>query len=757
MSPFPEPSQGSTAANLRGLLELARLVRQPSDLTEVLAAIAALISETLGFATVVINLYRPESDEYEVATVHGDARARAALIGDVTPADTWSPMLDLRFLRGGAFFVPAGAAAQAGAEGEANAEAGANAWQVDDALFVPLDGTGGRHHGIIAVDEPKSGQRPDDQVLEVLSAVAAHAALAIESAVQITQLQATVERHQAVIAAGLDAVIAVDRRGRVVEFNPAAERMFGYPHQDAIGRELAELIVPPEDREAHRRGLERAFTQHEWRMLDRRMELTALRADGARLAMELTLTLVDGPAGTDALVYGFLRDISERQRGEQELTYLAYHDPLTGLPNRIQIEQLLDLALARARRARAAVALMFVDLDDFKEVNDGLGHAAGDQMLAAVAARLRAVLRESDVLARQGGDEFLVLLADLEEDPAPAAEAVGIKLLEALREPFVVGGTELRTGASIGVSLYPDDAEDTETLLRHADAAMYLAKASGGDRLAFHRSAGTPRRTSISAQLRQAMTHSELELRYQPLWELIGERNIGGLEAVLRWRHPDRGLLHPGAFINLAEHSAVGDELVDWMLREVCRQAAKWQRQGLAPRLGVNISPHQLLGPGFVDRWREAISGHNLNLGQFMIELTESAWTVDAVETLSVLAALRAGGAALAIDDFGSGYSSLARLRELDFDVLKLDPGLMHDVPNDRTAVAILRAIVDLARACEAEIVASGVEAEDQVGFLSELGIAHAQGPFLGAPLAASDVTPLLQSRFTPGVHSGRP
>ena len=258
---------------------------------------------------------------------------------------------------------------------------------------------------------------------------------------------------------------------------------------------------------------------------------------------------------------------------------------------------------------------MFVDLDDFKEVNDRLGHAAGDQLLTGVAARLQAVLRDSDVLARQGGDEFLVLISDLTEDPVAASELVGAKLLGALREPFVVGGSEIRTGASIGVSLYPADAADTEGLLRHADAAMYHAKGQGGGRLAFHRSGPglTTRRTSVSAQLRQAMTHGELELHYQPIWRVGPQPGIDGVEALLRWRHPERGLLRPGAFMNLADQSAVSDDVIDWVLAEACRQTAAWQGQGLNPRLSLNMSHHQLLAGAFAER--------------FIAQVADARWT----------------------------------------------------------------------------------------------------------------------------------
>ncbi len=494
---FDSAESSPSAVHLRGLLDLARLVRSESGLSEVLAAVARTVSETLGFATVAINLYRPATDDYEVKHVHGSQRARAILLGDISPADTWAPILDPRFLRQGAFFIPAGALPWDEdircytPELEATDLDDASAWRADDALFVTLDDTGGRHYGIISVDEPESGRRPDDQQLDVLSAVAAHAASAIENADQFARLQGALVRHRAVIESSLDSVIAVDSRGRVVEFNQAAERTFGYRSQDAIGRELAELIVPPEARQAHRRGLARGFGQGGWRMLDRRIEMIGLRADGSRLPVEMSLTLVQGAQETGPLVYGFIRDISERRRGEEQLAYLAYHDPLTGLPNRILVEQQLDLGLARARRTGGAVALMFVDLDDFKEVNDRLGHAVGDQLLAAVATRLASALRDSDVLARQGGDEFLVLLSDLEGDAASAAARVGGKLLHSLRAPFVGAGTELRTGASIGVSVYPDDGTETEALLRHADAAMYRAKGAGGGRLAFHRAART--------------------------------------------------------------------------------------------------------------------------------------------------------------------------------------------------------------------------------------------------------------------------
>ena len=478
--------------------------------------------------------------------------------------------------------------------------------------------------------------------------------------------------------------------------------------------------------------------------------MTGLRADGSRLPVELTLTLVEDAGDQGPVVYGFVRDISERRRGEEQLAFLAYHDPLTSLPNRVLVEQQLDVALARARRASSAVALMFVDLDDFKEVNDRLGHAAGDQLLTGVAARLRGVLRDSDVLARQGGDEFLVLLTDLTEDPAAAAEMVAAKLLGALREPFVVGTSEVRTGASIGVSLYPADAADTEALLRHADAAMYRAKGDGGGRLAFHRADRelTTRRTSVSAQLRQAMSHGELELHYQPIWRLGPRQGIDGVEALLRWHHPERGLLRPGAFMDLADQSAVSDDVIDWVLAESCRQVSVWQGRGLTPRISLNMSHHQLLAGAFAERFVAQVADFSLDPSRFLIELTESAWTVDAERTLAVVGELRAAGATFAIDDFGSGYSSLSRLRDLAFDVIKIDRHLISGVPGDRTADAVIGAVIGLAGACNAQIIAEGVETDEQLDFLARHGIELVQGYLFGHPGSAQETTELLMRRL---------
>jgi diguanylate cyclase (GGDEF)-like protein/PAS domain S-box-containing protein len=746
-------------APLRGLLELSRLTRRQPTLLETLRAVASAVSEALGFGIVVINAYRPEGNEYEVVAVDGSDRAREILLGNVTQAVTWEPLLDERFRRHGVYFIPAGSLEHDETNVRwytpetASAALTADSWRPDDALFASLEASGGGRYGIISVDEPVSGLRPDDQHLEMLSALAAHASLAIESARQLAALRSAVARNRAVIASTLDSVIAVDEHDRLIEFNPAAERTFDYRSADVLGRDAGELLVPADSREAYRANSARVRRDAQDALLDRRIETTAMRSDGSEFPVELTVTRVEGTEGDGPLFYAFLRDIADRRRGEEQLAYLAYHDALTGLPNRILVEQELDLALARARRSGGAAALMFVDLDDFKEVNDRLGHGAGDRLLAAVATRLRSVLRDTDVLARQGGDEFLVLLADLTDSPATAAENVAGKLLDALREPFVVAGTEVRTGASLGVSVYPDDASDTEALLRHADAAMYQAKAAGGGRLVFHQRSDTlgSRRASIANQLRSAIANGEMELHYQPVWFFGETSEMSGLEALLRWHHPDRGMLHPDSFMNLADQSSAGDELMDWVFADCCRQARQWLDEGLAPIIGVNVSPHQLLAPGFVTRLTTQVETHELAAVSFAFELTESAWTVDSAGTLEVIEDLRAAGFALALDDFGAGYSSLSRMLDLGFDVIKVDGRLLVDVPADPVAVRLLLAVFEVAAACGTDIVAEGVETQAQVDFLIASGITHAQGFALGSPMSAADVTPLLRRQLVPG------
>ena len=429
---------------------------------------------------------------------------------------------------------------------------------------------------------------------------------------------------------------------------------------------------------------------------------------------------------------------------EARLTHLAYHDPLTGLLNRAGLAMRLEAALKRAG-ANGSVALLSIDLDDFKLVNDGLGHAAGDQLLRQFAARLDQVRRPVDALARQGGDEF-VLLAELEADADGVAVASSLarRVAEQLEAPFTVGGAELRLGASIGASLYPTEAPDAGSLHRQADSAMYRAKETGSGFAAYRPGHSDPlARLAMATSLRRGLEDGALFLQYQPIYRLP-DRELVGVEALARWRDPVRGLVGPDEFIPVAEKTGVINRLGDWVLEQVCEQARSWQARGLRPNIGVNVSPRQLPPAGFAAAVARTVAAHGLEPSRIVLELTESAWTLDAERTLPVLEQLTQAGFALALDDFGAGYSSLARLRSLPVKVIKVDRSFMNDFPEDPQAAAIVTATLALAHACGCDVVAEGVETEAQLQFLAGQGCRLVQGFGLGRPQSSQQMTELL-------------
>jgi len=421
--------------------------------------------------------------------------------------------------------------------------------------------------------------------------------------------------------------------------------------------------------------------------------------------------------------------------------YLAYHDSLTGLANRAAMDAALAEAVAEARLAGTSVALAYVDLNDFKRVNDSLGHDIGDMLLREVAARLREAVRPGDLLARRGGDEFLVLLrGDVD------AEAVGQRLIDALAAPFALGAAELLVECSVGVSVFPGDAESAAALVAHADAAMYEAKSGGAGVTVYGEATEDPlERLALAARLRRAIDAGELELHYQPICR-AADGGVLGVEPLVRWRDPERGLIPPLEFIPVAERTGVIDALGDWVLQAACAQGAAWAAMGLHPRLGVNVSPRQLRRAGFAEKAQAIVAGHEID--SFVLELTESAWSLEASRLLPVLHDLRAAGFVLAIDDFGAGYSSLWRLRELPVQVIKVDRAFLDGVPDDPQACAVYAAILQLADTVGCDVVAEGVETAGQAEFLRDRGCAILQGYLFSRPLPAAEVTTLLQERL---------
>jgi diguanylate cyclase (GGDEF)-like protein/PAS domain S-box-containing protein len=600
---------------------------------------------------------------------------------------------------------------------------------------IPLTAPNGEHLGALcAIDtEPREWSADDIAVLEDLAAIG----------------NAEIERRLAAQSpasdSSLDATVTSDVRGRVLEWNRAAEEMFGYSRDEAIGRETADLIVPARLREAHRRGLAR-FADPD--TTGRRLEVPAMRADGSEMPVELSVARTD--AGREPLITAYIRDMSDVRRAqaalldrERQLTHLAFHDQLTGLPNRARLETDLDQALERAHRTGRGLGVLYLDLDNFKHVNDTLGHATGDELLCAVADRLTASARRTDLVARLGGDEFIVV-ADLTDDAETSARELAQKLIDSLRQPFATAGYELVTGTSVGIALFPDDGRTPAELIKHADVAMYEAKNEGRGTFAFHRPGARTDSDllAVTTRLRRALGEGELVLHYQPIFELV-TRSPVSVEALVRWNHPDRGLVMPGEFVPAAERSGLIDAIGAWVTSQACTQARQWQDAGLDIPVAVNVSPRELRRDHVAERLAACIASAGIEPRLLTVEVTEAAAMSGRGGSLEVLDEITTTGVRIAIDDFGAGYSSLARLRAMPADILKIDGSFLRDVPDDPVACHIITAIIRLARALGVETVAEGIETEEQLEFVFERGCVFGQGYHLARPLTADAATEL--------------
>ncbi|MBL0730078.1 bifunctional diguanylate cyclase/phosphodiesterase [Piscinibacter sp. HJYY11] len=450
-------------------------------------------------------------------------------------------------------------------------------------------------------------------------------------------------------------------------------------------------------------------------------------------------------------------EIVERRLADQRVVHMAHHDALTGLPNRSLMTDRVEQAIAHAARAHNRVALLFLDLDRFKNINDSLGHGIGDQLLQAVAARLKTCLRAEDTAARLGGDEFIISLPGVSDGAEPAR--VAQRILAELARPLEVAGQHLPAAASIGISLYPEDGDNAQTLLRNADTAMYHAKESGRGNYQFFSPQMNERvshRLSTETAMRRALEQDEFVLHYQPLIDLASGRVVGA-EALLRWPQPDQRLVSPADFIPVAEDTGLIVPLGEWVLRQACVQAKAWQAQLPGLRIAVNLSPRQFRQKHLVSTVAQALRDSGLAPHLLELELTEGMLLHHADDTVQTLTQLGAMGVHLAIDDFGTGYSSLAYLKRFPIHSLKIDRSFIKDLHADKDDAAIVTAIVAMARGLELRVVAEGVETEQQQGFLQALSCDMAQGFHFGRPMPAADFTARLVSELAPTLIAPTP
>lgn len=542
-----------------------------------------------------------------------------------------------------------------------------------------------------------------------------------------------------------DAVITTDANGAVQYLNPVAESLLGAEPGALRGQKLGSMFEVADEQERYRAVNLVALCLEEGALV-RLPEPSILRNDaGEEYAIRASAAPIhDQQMRVVGVVIAF-SNITETRRLTEQMRYQANHDALTHLPNLGLLRDRLKHAITRARRSGQSLALLFVDLDQFKKINEGLGHSAGDALLRAVADRLLLCGRKDDTIVRVGGDEFICMLEDLRQEDRVVDFAH--KLLRMLETPFQIGNNECVVTASIGICLFPKDGGDVETLLRNADTAMYRAKESGRNNIQFYAHDMHLRsleRLNMEQGLRHALARQELEIHYQPQMDLRRDRIIG-VEALLRWRHPQRGLISPLDFIPLAEETGLIESIGEWVLRTACQQAKAWQQKHRPTlRMAVNLSPRQFLRPGMVSMIAEILQETGLEPRYLDLEITESLLMKDVQGSIMTMHALKAIGVRLSIDDFGTGYSSLNYLKQFPIDQLKIDKSFVHDLVLGKEDASITLAIIAMAHSMSLTVIAEGVESEAQKAFLRANQCDEIQGYHLSRPLPADEIPALL-------------
>jgi diguanylate cyclase (GGDEF)-like protein/PAS domain S-box-containing protein len=538
-----------------------------------------------------------------------------------------------------------------------------------------------------------------------------------------------------VFASTNEAILITDRANNIVTVNAGFTRITGYKEEEVVGRNPRMLSAQEHAPEFYASMWKQLLETGNWAG-----EIVDKRKNGSCYPKWLNISLVRDANGNVSNYIGIFQDITERKANEDRLAFMANHDALTGLPNRQLLVDRLQNSITLARRNSETISLMFLDLDNFKWVNDSLGHASGDLLLNAVATRLAETVRSSDTVARLGGDEFVVLLTQTASD-AEIAHVAG-KIIDAVARPIGLAGHDFHVTTSMGISIYPNDGDDAATLLKHADTAMYAAKSAGKNQFRYFDAAMNRHaleRIELEQDLRLALKRGEFELHYQPKF-CVASNSVIAAEALIRWRHPRRGLVFPDKFIPLAEETSLITEIGEWVIRSACRQIVAWKAQGVElQRVAVNLSAIQLESDTFIGMVERILRETGVPIKAIEFELTESMILRNPDRSLVTLNRLHELGIHLALDDFGTGYSSLSYLKRLPVDSLKIDRSFVEGVPSDVNGMQIVRMICALAKSVLLEVVAEGIETEEQRRFLIELGCDFLQGHLISKALPAEE------------------
>jgi len=554
---------------------------------------------------------------------------------------------------------------------------------------------------------------------------------------QITINRREKDRQQLLLASAVlqhsnDAILVSDAEMRIVDVNPAFERTTGYSREEVLGKNLRLFSFSEHDNDFFRAFWDQLTRTRSWEG-----EIHDRRKSGEVYPKWMSVTTISDSAGDISHYVANFRDISEIKATEKRLEHLAHYDTLTDLPNRSLLIVRLEQALSLAHRNQWTLAVIFIDLDHFKEVNDSLGHSTGDRLLTEVGKRLLHCVRESDTVARLGGDEFVIVLDNV-ANPGVVSEILG-KLKDTLGRPVCLDGYELFVTASMGISLFPGDGQDAEVLLRNADSAMYHVKKEGRNHWGFYSermNEQSRRRLQLTSGLRHAIEKNQFSLVYQPQLALA-TRSVCGAEALVRWEHPELGMISPLEFIPLAEDTGIIEEIGEWVLHEVCRRIVAWCDKGLClPRISVNVSARQFNSTNFIECVEQLVQEHRLAPGCLDLEITESLLVRTDARLLNDMQRLCDIGVVFSVDDFGTGYSSLSYLKRFPISMIKADRSFVRDIPDDRDDIEITAAIISMSHKLNIRVIAEGVETLQQLAFLSEQGCDEIQGYLCSRPLS---------------------